>query len=213
MRSQDEDVPRYLPAPGHDQPCLSRGLSDLDPRRRRRGPPRRQLRRHPRLEHLGRPGEGLPGRCHGVAEPPKLLTSVSPWRFLPGGQTPSFSHGRQPWPFSSSPSRLSCLASASTVGPTLVRSSSCSFWTPHNDGASPCSSSHPSPIAAPSPSSVGRGLPCSSPPRCFVLGMVALAVPLCFHHARARPLPCSMALDLTFRPQRHQLLCPTAPCV
>jgi hypothetical protein len=31
MRSQDEDVPRYLPAPGHDQPCLRRGLSDLDP--------------------------------------------------------------------------------------------------------------------------------------------------------------------------------------
>jgi hypothetical protein len=22
MKSQDEDIPRYLPAPGHDQPCL-----------------------------------------------------------------------------------------------------------------------------------------------------------------------------------------------
>jgi hypothetical protein len=22
MKSQDEDVPRYLPAPSHDQPCL-----------------------------------------------------------------------------------------------------------------------------------------------------------------------------------------------
>jgi hypothetical protein len=31
MRSQDEDVPKYLPAPGHDQPRLRRGLSDLDP--------------------------------------------------------------------------------------------------------------------------------------------------------------------------------------
>jgi hypothetical protein len=65
MRSQDEDVPRYLPAPGHDQPCLRRGLSDLDPRRHRRGLPRRQLRHHPRLGHLGRPGDGLPRRCHG----------------------------------------------------------------------------------------------------------------------------------------------------
>ena len=31
MKSQDEDIPRYLPAPGHDQPCLGGGLSDLDP--------------------------------------------------------------------------------------------------------------------------------------------------------------------------------------
>jgi hypothetical protein len=22
MKRQDEDIPRYLPAPGHDQPCL-----------------------------------------------------------------------------------------------------------------------------------------------------------------------------------------------
>jgi hypothetical protein len=37
MKSQDEDIPRYLPAPGHDQPSLGGGLSDLDPRSRRRG--------------------------------------------------------------------------------------------------------------------------------------------------------------------------------
>jgi hypothetical protein len=64
MRSQDEDILRYLPAPGHDQPCLWGDLSDLDPQRYRRGPPRRQLRYHPRFGHLGRPGDGLPRLCH-----------------------------------------------------------------------------------------------------------------------------------------------------
>jgi hypothetical protein len=28
MKSPDEDIPRYLPAPGHDQPCLGGGLLD-----------------------------------------------------------------------------------------------------------------------------------------------------------------------------------------
>jgi hypothetical protein len=65
MKSQDEDVPRYLPAPGHNQPCLRGGLSDLDPRRRRRGPPRRQLRHHPCFGRLGCPGDRLPRHCHG----------------------------------------------------------------------------------------------------------------------------------------------------
>jgi hypothetical protein len=31
MKSRDEDAPRYLPAPGHDQPCLRGGLLDLGP--------------------------------------------------------------------------------------------------------------------------------------------------------------------------------------
>jgi hypothetical protein len=65
MRSQNEDVLRYLPALGHDQSCLWGGLSDLDPRRYRRGPPRRRPRYHSRLGHLGRPEDGLPRRCHG----------------------------------------------------------------------------------------------------------------------------------------------------
>jgi hypothetical protein len=31
MRSQDGDFLRYLPAPGHDQPCLRRGFSVSTP--------------------------------------------------------------------------------------------------------------------------------------------------------------------------------------
>jgi hypothetical protein len=65
MKHQDEDIPRYLPAPGHDQPCLGGGLLDLAPRNRRRGPLRRQLRHHPGFGRPGRPGGGLPRRRHG----------------------------------------------------------------------------------------------------------------------------------------------------
>jgi hypothetical protein len=36
MESQDEDIPRYLPAPGHDPPCLGGSLLDLGPRNRRK---------------------------------------------------------------------------------------------------------------------------------------------------------------------------------
>jgi hypothetical protein len=31
MKSRDKDIPRYLPAPGHDQPCLGGSLLDLEP--------------------------------------------------------------------------------------------------------------------------------------------------------------------------------------
>jgi hypothetical protein len=65
MKSQDEDIPRHLPALGHDQPCLGGGLSDLDPRSRRRGPLRRQLRHHPCFGRPGRPWGGLPRHCNG----------------------------------------------------------------------------------------------------------------------------------------------------
>jgi hypothetical protein len=58
MKSQDEDIPRYLPAPGHDQPCLGGSLLDLDPWNRRRGPLRRKLRHHPCSK---RPGADCPG--------------------------------------------------------------------------------------------------------------------------------------------------------
>jgi hypothetical protein len=56
MGSQDEDIPRYPPTPGHYPPRLGGGF--LDPGSRRRGPPRWQLRRHP---CFGRPGSRLPG--------------------------------------------------------------------------------------------------------------------------------------------------------
>jgi hypothetical protein len=58
-KNQGEDVPGYSPASGHDQPCLGGGLSDLDPRQRRRGPLRRRLRHHPCFERPGRLGGGL----------------------------------------------------------------------------------------------------------------------------------------------------------
>jgi hypothetical protein len=79
MKSQDEDIPRYLPAPGHDQPCLGGGLSDLDPRGRHRGPLRRQLRHHPCFGRPGRPGGGLPRHCHGDLR-------VAPLRYRRGRQ-------------------------------------------------------------------------------------------------------------------------------
>jgi hypothetical protein len=61
MKSQDEDIPRYLPAPGHDQPCLGGGLSDLDPRSRHRGPLRRHFGTTLALGALDARGADCPG--------------------------------------------------------------------------------------------------------------------------------------------------------
>jgi hypothetical protein len=72
MESQDEDIPSYLPAPGHDPPCLGGSLLDPSSRNSRRGPLRRQLRRHP---CFGYPGSRLPRHCHGDLR----VTSMRCW--------------------------------------------------------------------------------------------------------------------------------------
>jgi hypothetical protein len=63
-RSQDKDILRYLPTPGHDQSCLWGGLSNLDPQRYHRGLPRCRLRYRPRLGRPRHPRDGLPRRSH-----------------------------------------------------------------------------------------------------------------------------------------------------
>jgi hypothetical protein len=60
-KARTKAFPRYLPAPGHDPPCLGGSLLDLGPRNRSRGPLRRQLRHYPCFGH---PGGRLPRRCH-----------------------------------------------------------------------------------------------------------------------------------------------------
>jgi hypothetical protein len=65
MKSQDEDIPRYLPAPGHDQPSLGGGLSDLDPRGHRRGRFAGSFGTTLALGALNARGGGLPRHRHG----------------------------------------------------------------------------------------------------------------------------------------------------
>jgi hypothetical protein len=76
-------TPRYLPAPGHDPPCLGGSLLDPGPRNRRRGPLRWQLRHRPRF---GRPRGRSPRHCNGGLRVASLRCRRE--RQLPGSRRP-----------------------------------------------------------------------------------------------------------------------------